>query len=90
MVKSDGSHTKSRRVIYGFIMLMVISSIMAGLAVMISLYAISRNNQDFCSLVYTHEEIPIAKPANPVKNPEQEQLYEIYEEYVRLGKDFHC
>lgn len=75
---------------YSFVVLVILSCVLAFAAVMASLKAIHDNNQKWCQVVNTIVSIPAPKPANPSADPKGERSYKFYIEFVDLQRSLGC
>lgn len=75
---------------YSFIILVLISVILSGSALMISIKQNRDSDRKWCQVVDSLIITPAIKPADPKKDPSRERSYEIYIKLVNLDKALGC
>jgi hypothetical protein len=75
---------------YSFIVLVLLSAILAFIAVMVSLKAINDSQHKWCQVVNSIVSVPVPQPTGPRVDPKQERAWEFYQEFVDLKRSLGC
>jgi hypothetical protein len=75
---------------YSFVVLVIVSAILAFIAVMVSLKAISDSNHKWCQIVDTIVSVRVPEPVGAKPDPRTVRAYKFYTEFVDLKRSLGC
>lgn len=75
---------------YSYVILVLISVLLSGGAVIFGIVHDAANQRKFCDVVSSIATKPIQKPADPKKDPSRERSYTIYMKFVHLDHSLGC
>jgi hypothetical protein len=68
----------------------LIPVVLFGLSILFTVHYVNSANHKFCAVVGGVTSVPVPKPADPAGNPSREKQYELYEQFVSLGRSLGC
>jgi hypothetical protein len=75
-----------RSVVALFILMLALSA--ANL--LFTVHYVSAANHKFCQVVTGVTAVPVPRPPDPKANPSREKQFELYEQFVALGRSLGC
>ena len=68
----------------------LIPVILFGLSILFTVHYVDAANHKFCQVISGVTAVPVPAPADPAANPSREKQFELYEQFVSLGRGLGC
>lgn len=64
--------------------------VLFGLSILFTVNYVQSTEREFCQVITGVTSVPVPRPADPAANPSREKQYELYEQFVTLGRSLGC
>ncbi len=75
---------------YAFVVIALLMLLLSAGNLLFTVHYVGDANRKFCQVITGVTSVPVPKPADPAGNPSREKQFELYEQFVSLGRSLGC